>query len=211
MIYIYFFVICVTFSLLDCFIYTNAFRILKSGGDDLDKKLLELMYEKYYRELYIYIYSMCRSSAITEDILQETFLKAFISLKDSHTNMRAWLYMAARNICLNTIKKNSRIVDRSDINNNSDVSITASDAAEPSADTTLEAVLRNEEQRILYRAVLRLPPEKRDIIILQYFTGLRQKEIAALMRMTPENVRVTAHRAKKDLKKILEAEIPPAS
>lgn len=175
------------------------------------------MYEKYYRELYVYIYSMCRSSAITEDILQETFLKAFISLKDSHTNMRAWLYMVARNLCLNTIKKNSRIIERSDMRNDpahydaSGVSSPPSGAADPSTDATLEAVLRNEEQRILYSAVLRLPPEKRDIIILQYFTGLRQKEIAALMRMTPENVRVTSHRAKKDLKKILESEIYPVS
>ena len=71
-----------------------------TGGDHLDKKLLELMYARYYRELYIYIYSMCRSGVITEDILQETFLKAFISLKDSHTNMRAWLYITSRNLCL---------------------------------------------------------------------------------------------------------------
>ena len=69
-----------------------------TGGDHLDKKLLELMYARYYRELYIYIYSMCRSGVITEDILQETFLKAFISLKDSHTNMRAWLYYIAQSL-----------------------------------------------------------------------------------------------------------------
>ncbi len=185
-----------------------------SGGDDLDKKLLELMYDKYYRELYIYIYSMCRSSTATEDILQETFLKAFISLKDSHTNMRAWLYMAARNLCLNAIKKNSRLINQSDIksmtqsdsssNDMQDITDTASHAH----DATLETVLRNEEQRILYNAVLQLSPEKRDVIILQYFGGLRQKEISALMRITPENVRVTAHRAKKDLKKILEKEFP---
>lgn len=185
-----------------------------TGGDHLDKKLLELMYARYYRELYIYIYSMCRSGVITEDILQETFLKAFISLKDSHTNMRAWLYITSRNLCLNTLKKNSRLINQSDINNDTqintsptnyaDIACTGSDAEDP----TLESVLRNEEQRILYRAVLRLSPEKRDIVLLQYFAGLRQNEISALMHITPENVRVTAHRAKKDLKKILEKEFP---
>ena len=56
--------------------------------------------------------------------------------------------------------------------------------------------------------MLRLSPEKRDIVLLQYFAGLRQNEISALMHITPENVRVTAHRAKKDLKKILEKEFP---
>lgn len=185
-----------------------------SGGDHLDKKLLELIYARYYRELYIYIYSMCRSSVMTEDILQETFLKAFISLKDSHTNMRAWLYMTARNLCLNTLKKNSRTINQSDIShdtNSNSSSTNDADIADTGPhikDPTLEAVLQNEEQRILYRAVLQLSPEKRDIVILQYFAGLRQKEISALMHITPENVRVTAHRAKKDLKKILEKEFP---
>ena len=181
-----------------------------SGGDHLDKKLLELMYDRYYRELYIYIYSMCRSSVITEDILQETFLKAFISLKDSHTNMRAWLYMTARNLCLNTLKKNSRIINQSDIGNDTQTNSSLSNDTDINGtapyikDPTLEAVLRNEEQRMIYRAVLELSPEKRDVVILQYFGGLRQKEISALMHITPENVRVTAHRAKKDLRNILE-------
>lgn len=185
-----------------------------TGGDHLDKKLLELMYDKYYRELYIYIYSMCQGSVMTEDILQETFLKAFISLKDSHTNMRAWLYMTARNLCLNTLKKNSRIINQSDISNHTQISSSSADdpdiigTASHAKDPTLESVLRNEELQILYKAMLQLSPEKRDIIILQYFGGLRQKEISALINITPENVRVTAHRAKKDLKKILEKEFP---
>ena len=190
-----------------------------TGGDHLDKKLLELMYARYYRELYIYIYSMCRSGVITEDILQETFLKALLSLDQSHTNMRAWLYTVARNLYYNEVSKNRRVMyvdeyEKSDISNDTqintsptnyaDIACTGSDTEDP----TLESVLRNEEQRILYRAVLRLPPEKRDIVLLQYFAGLRQNEISALMHITPENVRVTAHRAKKDLKKILEKEFP---
>lgn len=45
---------------------------------------------------------------MTEDILQEIFLKALIALKDSHTNMRAWLYTVARNLCLNYLQKERR-------------------------------------------------------------------------------------------------------
>ena len=176
--------------------------------------MLENLYLRHYRELYVYVYAMCGQKTLTEDILQETFLKAFTALKDSHTNMRAWLYITSRNLCLNTLKKNSRLINQSDISNDTQINTsptndtdnacTGSDTKDP----TLESVLRNEEQRILYRAVLRLSPEKRDIVLLQYFAGLRQKEISALMHITPENVRVTAHRAKKDLKKILEKELP---
>lgn len=67
--------------------------------------MLENLYLQHYRELYVYVYAMCGQKALTEDILQETFLKAFTALKDSHTNMRAWLYLVARNLCFNAMKK----------------------------------------------------------------------------------------------------------
>ena len=70
--------------------------------------MLENLYLQHYRELYVYVYAMCGQKALTEDILQETFLKAFTALKDSHTNMRAWLYLVARNLCFNAMKKESR-------------------------------------------------------------------------------------------------------
>ena len=40
---------------------------------------------------------------------------------------------------------------------------------------------------------------------MQYFGGMSQKEIAAILYITPENVRVLAYRAKKELKKYLES------
>ena len=46
--------------------------------------------------------------------------------------------------------------------------------------------------------------KKREVIQMQYFGGMSQKEIAAVLHITPENVRVLAYRAKKDLKRYLE-------
>ena len=63
--------------------------------------MLEALYQRYYKELYIFVFSLCASESVTDDILQDTFLKALLTLKDSHTNMRAWLYMVARNLYYN--------------------------------------------------------------------------------------------------------------
>lgn len=63
--------------------------------------MLEALYQRYYKELYIFVFSLCGSESVTDDILQDTFLKALLILKDSHTNMRAWLYMVARNLYYN--------------------------------------------------------------------------------------------------------------
>ena len=68
----------------------------------------------------------------------------------------------------------------------------------------LEEIIGNEEKNRLWRALLSLDSPGKEILILQYFSGLQQKEIAALLHLTPENVRVQGFRAKKKLRKLLE-------
>ena len=68
----------------------------------------------------------------------------------------------------------------------------------------LEKILEEENRRILYQAIRRLEVKKREVIQMQYLGGMSQKEIAAVLHITPENVRVLAYRAKKELKKDLE-------
>ena len=55
----------------------------------MDKGLLQELYQRYERELYLYLFSLCGNRSLAEDLLQETFLKALLSLSDAHTNMRA--------------------------------------------------------------------------------------------------------------------------
>ena len=69
-----------------------------------------------------------------------------------------------------------------------------------------EKILEEENRRMLYQAIRRLEIKKREIIQMQYFGGMSQKEIAAVLHITPENVRVLAYSAKKELKKYLEKE-----
>ncbi len=171
--------------------------LLSGGGENLERKLLENLYLRHYRELYVYVYAMCGQKALTEDILQETFLKAFTALKDSHTNMRAWLYLVARNLCFNAMKKESRTESLE--NSGQEPENGCKSGRNP-----LEEIIGNEEKSRLWRALLSLDSPGKEILILQYFSGLQQKEIAALLHLTPENVRVQGFRAKKKLRKLLE-------
>ena len=164
---------------------------------DVDNEILLRLYDLYQKELYLYLYSLCGDRHLAEDLLHETFLKALLALPDGHTNMRAWLYMVARNLFYNQWKKNSReiLVEKQ------------GDFQEGKTDENLlEKILEEENRRALYQAIRRLDLKKREIIQMQYFGGMSQKEIAAVLHITPENVRVLAYRAKKDLKKYLEEE-----
>ncbi len=159
----------------------------------MNNKLLKELYKKYYRELYLYIYSFSKNREITEDLVQETFLKAILSLSDSHTNMRAWLYMVARNLYLNLAKKEKHMADIDEL---TDI---------PSGELSLpNRIIEDERKRLCYEALQKVSGLKKEVLILQYYGGLTQKEIANTLRLTPENVRVLSHRGKQELKKFME-------
>lgn len=176
---------------------------MQKEGEDLDRKILETLYKNYYRELYLYAYSMCGKREAAEDILQEAFLKACTTLKDSHTNMRAWLYLVVRNMCINYWKKEKRTELRDNL-----------EAEQQKKDQTdrmdrmermdpLEYLLKNEEQQRIWEALQKLDSPGKEILIMMYAGQLQQKEIAAILHMTPENVRVHAYRAKRKMREWL--------
>lgn len=145
-------------------------------------------------EIYLYLYSLCKNSSLAEDLLQETFLKALLSLPDDHTNMRAWLYLVARNLFFNYYRREKEKVPLGEVQQ---IQNTASQEV-------LEGILKEEKNRLLYQAMNELEERKREILLMQYFGGLSQKEIAAILKMTPENVRVLSYRAKRELRTYME-------
>ncbi|MDO5424585.1 MAG: RNA polymerase sigma factor [Eubacteriales bacterium] len=161
----------------------------------MDHQILLELYNRYHRELYLYLYSLCQSHPLAEDLLQETFLKAILSLGDHHPNMRAWLYLVARNLCLNSLKKAGRAVSMEQAEPPPDFS---------SQDDPLNRFIQDERKKALFEAMKHLEPRKREILIMQYWSQMTQKEIAAVLQITPENVRVLAFRAKKELKHSME-------
>ena len=70
----------------------------------------------------------------------------------------------------------------------------------------LEEVLHKEEKKQLLEAVSQLKGQKKEVILLQYFGDFSQNEIAAVLKITPGNVKVLSYRAKKELKDYLTKE-----
>jgi RNA polymerase sigma-70 factor (ECF subfamily) len=149
----------------------------------------------YGKELYLYLYSLCHNSSMAEDLLQETFLKAMLSLNETHTNMRAWLYLVARNLCFNRLKQEKRISSLELVDNELLI--------DESADV-IGKILLDERTQHLYQALSKLSGQKKEVLTMQYIGGLSQKEIAEVLHLTPENVRVISYRAKRELKLYME-------
>ena len=169
--------------------------------------MLEALYQRYYKELYIFVFSLCGSESVTDDILQDTFLKALLTLKDPHTNMRAWLYVVARNLYYNYYNKQKKqmTIEASDFEHAA-MEVHISRREDLIQSDILEEVLHKEEKKQLLEAVSQLKGQKKEVILLQYFGDFSQKEIAAMLKITPGNVKVLSYRAKKELKEYLTKE-----
>ena len=158
----------------------------------MNSNFLEELYLRYQKEIYLYLYSLCKNKEAAEDLRQDTFLKAMLSMSEEHNNVRAWLYLVARNLYINYSRKQSR---EDELDSASEMSI---------GDDMLEGIIEGEKNKALYRAMQSLPQQKREVLILQYWGGFSQKEIASMLGVTTENVRVSGYRAKKELKRIME-------
>lgn len=165
----------------------------------MNKAVIQDLYDQYGHKLRLYVYSLCGDFSAAEDLMQETFLKALLALPEGHTNMRAWLYRVARNLCFNRMKKERRECQQEE----------PECSAERQAQGTpmeegLSHLLEKERNRMLYRGLSSLSEDRREVLVMQYFGELSIKEIAHITKKTEANIKVLSYRGKKDLKRFLE-------
>ena len=128
--------------------------------------------------------------------MQETFVKAFMSLEEVTDGVAQWLYKVAKNLFIDTLRKNKNLVQEDDfdmktISDNTDI---------------LKDIIAKEKNRRLYLAIQQLPIKERELITLYYFGELKQEDIAQQMSLTHGAVRTSLFRIKKKLLKIMEEE-----
>ncbi|MFQ7309177.1 MAG: RNA polymerase sigma factor [Mediterraneibacter sp.] len=168
----------------------------------MDKALLEELYQRYGAEIFRYLYAMCRDRLLAEDVMQDAFCRALISLPSSHVNARAWLYMVGRNLLINEMKKRKRELCLDDMESR-DVQRRKSGEGIADGDPEEQAI-RKEENSMLQEALLSLDERKREILILNYFERFTLKEAAVIMGISYENARILSMRAKRELRRIME-------
>lgn len=162
----------------------------------MNDKLVVELYSKYGRELQAYILSLCHNAEEAEDVLQEVWVKAMLSLPKDCSNVRAWLYTVARNEYFRRYNRNKtglRIMEEM-----------KRDFRE--SELSRDEAAEQERRLLLRKAIDQLDDRLKEIMVLQYYRGYSQKQIAEIMKLSPENVRVLAHRAKKRIKEYMENE-----
>jgi RNA polymerase sigma-70 factor, ECF subfamily len=135
-----------------------------------------------------------------EDIAQDIFVKVFQSLHDFRGTSRfsTWLYRITVNHCLNHLRRRTRQLQ----------TLVVTDAEEwiqESAASNPHKTLEQKERWALVQAKLQLlSPEHRTIILLRDFEGLSYEEIAEVLQLEDGTVKSRLHRARMELKALLE-------
>ncbi|MEF9950255.1 MAG: RNA polymerase sigma factor [Mucinivorans sp.] len=136
----------------------------------------------------------CRSSTLTDDILQETFIKAYLNLDKFNPlySFPGWLLVIARNLFIDHTRRASRLALSSSLN--ADTSLIASKAPNPE-----EQVINSQNRRALELALEQLSPAYREILYLRFWSDMSYEAIAAELSLPLGTIKTRIHRARQAL------------
>lgn len=181
---------------------------VKIGGNGVDEDFLlvfgirngkedaaEAFVRKYYSEILNYCFVRTGDFMHAEDLTQQTFLNFFkgIGRYEHRGKAKNFLYVTAGNLCKNFYEQKGRLQETF----MGEEEWKAADAA------GYDPVWKTAEKISIREALLQLPEEQREVVLLYYFQELKIKEIAAILGQTQSNIKYRLKAAKDKLKEIL--------
>jgi RNA polymerase sigma-70 factor (ECF subfamily) len=167
-----------------------------------DPGAFDQLYRKYVAQIYSLALYETRDPIHAEDITEGVFLKALAALprfreqgEGQESTFKVWLYAIARNVISNERRRERR--------HREDPIELALDL--PAADDPAAAAERRIEARRALDAVMELPPERRQAVVLRFVNELSAREIGEIMGKSEGAVRVLIHRALVSVRRQLES------
>lgn len=150
----------------------------------------KIIYETYSRSLYLYALSLTENRQDAEDLLQETFVKAYLSYRETGS-IKYWLVTVLRNEFYNLQRKRKwEIPGEEELSD-----------FRASEENILEQIIQKEERRHLFLEIQKLPVSMKEVLIESIYFQMKDEEIGKLHGFTNENVRKIRSRAKQKLLK----------
>lgn len=159
---------------------------LKNMTDDVLVKLylegnniaFDTLLERYQDKLYRYIFFLVRSREVTEDIFQETFVKAIVNLQQgryqSDGKFAAWITRIAHNLVIDLFRqeRNENLIS------NDESEIDLLNSAKFSEGTIESQMVNKQVLKDVARLVEELPEAQREVVRMRFFENKSFKEIA---------------------------------
>jgi RNA polymerase sigma factor (sigma-70 family) len=156
-------------------------------------EVLAILFERHHVRLYNFFLRMSRDPSLSEDLVQEVFLRI---LKYRHSfrgesKFTTWMYQIGRNAHIDHLRSRRP-----------EISIDEAWEEEGSPQPLpAEKAESQQEADLLAMALERLPLRKREVLLLSRFQGLKYQEIADLLACSVQSVKVQVHRSLKELRR----------
>jgi RNA polymerase sigma-70 factor (ECF subfamily) len=153
--------------------------------------LLADLFDRHHVRLFNFFLRLTDRRETSEDLVQEAFLRMLKYRKTyrAKASFPVWMYRIARNVLADHWGRATR-----------DEPLERAETVADPRISQFEAARLDEEIATLRAAMLSLPADRRELLVLVRFEGLRHDEIAALLDCSAGAVRVRAHRALAELR-----------
>jgi RNA polymerase sigma-70 factor (ECF subfamily) len=160
------------------------------GAGEVQK--LAVLFERHHKGLFRYFVSMNRNRELSEDLVQDVFFRMlrYRASYDAQQSFTAWMYQIARNAGVDAAqKRRGEVVGIDEFTDN-----------KPDHRPNPEAsAAKTQDLRLLREALDRLPPDKKEILVLSRFQGMKYDDLAGVLGCEVGTVKVRVYRAMRAL------------
>ncbi|MFQ5452658.1 MAG: RNA polymerase sigma factor [Candidatus Zixiibacteriota bacterium] len=169
-------------------------RKLIETAQNGDKNAFGKLIRIHQKKLFRYIYGLVNSFDITEDIIQEAFIKAYSNIKTFRTEYAfyPWVSTIARNLAFNHIHREEKKDSLDSMHEKGFNPVNT--ALGP-----LEKLVADEGNKRFYQAVKKLPVKYRTVFVLRHFEDMDYAQIASYLKIPPGTVDSRLYRARQIL------------
>ncbi|MFA7418861.1 MAG: sigma-70 family RNA polymerase sigma factor [Melioribacteraceae bacterium] len=177
-------------------------ELIKIYQDENTLEAYEILVKRYKDPLMNFVYRFVGDRDVCTDVVQETMIKFYLN-KDSYRSFAkfsTWIYTIAANLAKNELKRRKRRVIFSIDNSDDEKSPQIEDKMFLAPDRAADSEIRNE---IIQKALLKVKPVYREVVILRDIQDLSYEEIAEITGLAIGTVKSRINRGRIQLQKLL--------
>ena len=171
------------------------------GGDT---NSFAVLVDRYKNMVFTLSLKMVKNREEAEEVAQDTFVKAYRSLNKfkAESKFSTWLYKVAYNTCLDCLKKKNRAQPVVAIDEYTEHEVV-------SLSNVVDSLEEKERSQMIQECLDVLPGEDSFLLSLYYFEEQSIKEIAKIMGINDNHVKIKLFRSRKKLTAVLKDQLTP--
>ncbi len=169
-----------------------------------DKNAFAALVDRYKDMVFTLSLKMLKDRQEAEEVSQDSFLKVYKSLDryKGESKFSTWIYKVAFNTCLDRIKKNKRLQGVANIGEIDEQETTP-------LINGLDLIEEKERKQLIQDCMQELEGEDGFLLTLYYFEEQSLEEIAKIIGITSNNVKIRLYRSRKKLASLLKVHLEP--